>query len=163
MDGFRVDITGARQAGVRFDQIPDELYAALQTEIESLTERLFALIEEATPKRTGKLKASERIRIFADKQHIKGEVSIAGDFAKAAALEYGAHRATRVRAHAMRLDHVWANRLDAPISALVDAYTRTPNIEAVRFERGPLAAMQGEIIAGLEAAIDKASAGASRG
>lgn len=168
MDSVRVDIKGDRRVGVVFEEFPDDLYADLRTEIEALTAELLGLVEAATPDRTGRLRGQEKMRVFADKDHIKGQVFIAGekgsqDFAKAGALEYGAHRATKVRAHKMRLDHAWETRLADPITVLVGAYSRTPDIDEHRFERGPLAGMAGEIAARLNAVVEKAVARTNAG
>jgi hypothetical protein len=53
----------------------------------------------------------------------------------------------------MRLDHVFARALDAPETVLVAAYSRPMNLAARRFERGALAEMEPEIVAGLEEAV----------
>jgi hypothetical protein len=63
----------------------------------------------------------------------------------------------------MRLDHHWADKLSAPETVLVAAFTRTPNIQEVAFERGPLAAMQAEAIARLNAVVGKVTAEANGG
>lgn len=157
---IHIDVKGDRQVGVRFDEFPDQLYADLRKEIESLTSELLARVQAATPSKTGALRSSERLRIFADPDRITGYVDIAGDkgtqaFAKAGALEYGAHRSTKVSAHQMKLDHAWSQKWAGPEMVLVGAYTRTPNIAEHRFERGPLGAMQGEIIERLNAVVEK--------
>lgn len=166
MDALRIEVTGLRQVGLRFEEFPDNLYGELRTEIYGLTEELLGLVEGATPELSGKLRGQERMRVFADKDHIKGQVFIAGtkgsqDFAKAAALEYGAHNAAKVKAHRMRLDHAWDVKLSAPEMVMVSAYSRTPNIEEHRFERGPLAEMQPEILERLNAVVAKGVAEAN--
>lgn len=158
MDTIRVNVTGDRQVGIRFDEFPDELYDDLKAEISALTTELYGLIDAATPDRTGRLRSEERARVYSDKDRISGRVTIAGDskdFAKAGALEYGAHRSTKVSAHQMRLDHVFGQKLSAPLMVLVDAYSRTPDIQEVAFERGPLGAMEPEIIARLNAVVER--------
>ena len=166
MDAIRIDVTGDRQVGLRFEHFPDALYDELKAMIEELTAELFARVEAATPTATGRLRNQERVRIFTDPNHIKGYVDIAGqggsqDFAKAGALEYGATRSTKVVAHKMKLDHLWANRLNAPIIVLVEAHSRRPNIAEHAFERGPLETMQPEIIARLNAVVEAAAAEAN--
>jgi hypothetical protein len=166
MDSIRIDIANARQVGLRFDTFPDALYEDLKTEINALSIELYARIQAATPNRTGALRAAERLRIFADQSRITGYVDIAGAkgsqlFAKASALEYGAHRSTKVKAHSMGLDHHWSKKLDQPQEVLVKAYSRTPNIQEVAFERGPLATMQPEVAARLNAVVAKATAEAN--
>jgi len=165
-DFISFDVANVRQVGLRFDEFPDALYQDLKKEIEALSAELFGRIQAATPDRTGQLVGAERLRVFADANRITGYVDIAGAkgsqiFAKASALEYGAHRSTKVAAHKMGLDHHWAQKLAAPEQVLVAAYTRTPNIEEVAFERGPLAEMQPEIAARLNAAVAKATAEAN--
>jgi len=166
MDSVRIDVTGARQAGLRFDQFPDALHDELLGEIRSLANELFARVVAATPSATGLLRSQERVRVFDDPSRITGYVDIEGtkgsqDFAKASALEYGAHKATKVKAHEMGLDHYWSLKLAQPETVLVQAYDRTPDIDAVSFERGPLAAMQPEVLARLNAVVEKAIAEAN--
>lgn len=165
MDSFRVDVTGARDVGVRLDAFPDGLYEDLRNEIDSLAHELEELVIAATPEKTGKLRSEVRMRLFADKSRISGRVDIAAsgtEAAKAGALEYGAHRATSVRAHQMRLDHAWGEKLAEPITVLVAAYNRTPDVAERAFERGPLAEMQPEILARLNALVEQDVAQANR-
>lgn len=166
MDAIKIDVAGARQAGIRFDEFPDELRAELTAEVHALSIELFAAVEALTPEATGLLRSEERLRLFTDQNRITGYIDIAGakgsqDFAKAAALEYGAHRPGKVSAHSMSLDHYWSLKLSEPERVLVAAFTRTPNIEEHAFERGPLAAMRPEIIARLNAVVARASAAAN--
>jgi len=166
MDAVKIDVTGVRQVGLRFDEFPDELYVELKAEIDALSNELFSRVQAATPDATGLLRSQERLRLFADPNRITGYVDVEGgkgsqDFAKAGALEYGAHRATKVSAHGMRLDHYWARKLAAPETVLVQAYARTPDIQEHAFERGPLEAMQPEIIARLNAVVERAVAEAN--
>jgi len=159
-DLIHIDVTGIRQVGLRFEQFPDALY------VDQLSAELLARVEAATPSLTGKLRSSERLRLFTDPTRITGYVDIEGakgsqDFAKAAAEEYGAHRPTKVRSHAMKLDHYWSLKLSAPQTVLVEAYSRTVDITERAFERGPLAAMQPEITARLNAVVEAAVAKAN--
>jgi hypothetical protein len=161
-----IDVKGVRQVGIRFAEFPDDLYDALKQEVDALTTELFARIEAATPSLTGRLRSEERARLFTDEHHIKGYVDIAGakgsqDFAKAAALEYSAHGAAKVSSHSMQLDHYWANKLGAPVTVMVESFTRTANIAEHAFERGPLAAMQPEVLARLNAVVEKSVAKAN--
>jgi hypothetical protein len=165
MDTIRIGLTGERQAGIRFEEFPDALYEELRKTIDSLTNELFARVVAATPDKTGDLRSHERVRVFTDENRITGYVDITGtvaDIKKAAALEYGAHKATAVKSHSMKLDHFWNQALSSPIDVMVSAYERTPNVTATVFERGPLAEMQGEIIGRLNAVVEQAVAGANR-
>lgn len=164
MDAIRIDVTGVRQVGLRFDEFPDALYDALKDEINTLANELLARVQAATPVKTGRLRSEERVRLFTDPSRISGYVDIAGekgsqDIPKAVALEYGAGAATKVRTHAMLLDHHWSLKLAEPQAVIVRAYTRTADIAEVAFERGPLAQMQPEIVARLNAVVAKATAG----
>ncbi len=164
MDSVHIDISGANRVGLRFEEFPDVLYEGLRQEIDLLSNELFARIEAATPSKTGRLRSQERLRLFTDKDRITGYVDIAGeggsqDFAKAGALEYGAHKKTNVSSQSMKLDHAWGNKLAEPMTVIVAAYDRTPNIAEHAFERGPLAEMEPEIMARLEAVVEKATAG----
>lgn len=158
MDYMRISIAGDNRVGLRFEQFPDALRADLLREISALTAELLGRVRAATPDRTGKLLAQETMRVFSDKDKISGKVDIASsnpqDFRKAAALEYGSTgKPVAVRSHAMALDHFWSTRLASPITVLTKAYSRTPNIAETAFERGPLAQMQPEINARLEAIV----------
>ena len=160
---IHIDIKGERQVGIRFETFPDALYEDLKTEVDALSNELYALVEAATPSATGELRSEERLRLFTDPNRITGYVDIAAakgaqDFAKASALEYGAHASTKVSAHPMRLDHHWSLLLSRPETVLVQAYSRTPDIAEVAFERGPLAAMQPQVVARLNAVVEKAVA-----
>ena len=170
-DMIHIDVKGDRQVGLRFETFPDALYDELRQEITALANELFGRVAAATPELTGKLRSQERLRIFADPNRITGYVDIAGgkgsnDYAKAGALEYGSKgKPTKVSAHHMRLDHHWSIMLAAPETVMVtklgEDYSRTPNIEEFAFERGPLEAMQPEILARLSAVVEKAAAEAN--
>ena len=168
MSDIRFDVKNARQVGLRFDQFPDQLREDLQKEVTALTRELYARVQAATPNRTGRLLSQERLRIFVDQNRITGYIDIDGegtggssDFAKAAALEYGASRPAKVSAHTMSLNHAWDRILASPIRVMVQAYTRPSNLAARMFERGPLAAMQPEIALRLNAAVEAAVAKAN--
>jgi hypothetical protein len=161
-DQISIDVSGARQVGIRFEQFPQNVYDRLVAAVQEKTDELLARVEAATPTLTGRLRSQERARVFHDNPNrIAGYIDIAGekgsgDFAKAAALEYGAHRATKVKPHPMKLDHYWSDRLTAPTMVMVGAYTRTPNIAAHSFMRGPAEQMKVEILAALHGAVDTA-------
>jgi hypothetical protein len=158
--------TGDRQAGLRFEEFPDELYEGLRLEIEALSLELFGRVEALTPSKTGQLRSQERVRQFADEKRIAGYIDIGdgtiNDLKKAGALEYGAHKTGQVESHSRKLDHVFDRALSAPMNVIVKAYPRTPNIATHAFERGPLAMMRGEIVERLNAVVEKSVAGANK-
>jgi hypothetical protein len=168
MDTVRIDVANARQVALRFDEFPNELYADLRAEIDKLAVELFARVQAATPDATGKLRSQERVRVFADPKRITGYVDIGtdgsrNDAVKAAALEYGSKgKPAKISAHSMQLDHVWSNRLNAPMTVMVKQYDRTPNIAERAFERGPLAQMQPEVASRLNAVVERAVAAANK-
>lgn len=165
MDSIRFEVTGDRQVGLVFEEFPNELYDALKAEVNALANELFAAVRAATPRRTGRLASEERLRLSSTDTRISGFVVVDGsanDASKAGALEYGAHRSTPVKAHAMRLDHVFGHLLAAPMSVMVEAYNRTPDIQEVAFEHGPLDAMQSEIIERLNAVVERTVAEANK-
>ena len=150
-------VTGDRRVELKLEEFPKSVHDRLLDRITGLTRELEARVQAAEPDKTGKLRRDTASRIFDDQDKITGRVTIEADFAKAAALEYGAHRAAKVSAHLMRLDHVFA-RLIAPMTVLVQMHRRTPNITEHRFLRGTLAQMAPEIQAQLEAAVAEAAA-----
>ena len=146
-------VTGDRQVGLRFDAFPDALHDDLLAAIGALGQQLDDMVLAAEPDLTGRLRSETRLRIFDDKTRIKAEVDVSAEQAKAGALEYGAHRATKVGAHHMRLDHAWRRALSEPMDVLVADYTRTPDIAEVDFLRGPLGEMSPQIIERLNAVV----------
>lgn len=165
MDTIKIDIAGDRQVGLRFDEFPDALYEDLRQEIDGITVELFAMIQALTPERTGTLRSQERLRLFQDKTRITGYIDIAGDrqsdFIKAGALEYGAHNPAKITVHMMKLDHFWSHKLNEPIDVIVKGYERPTNIAERAFERGPLAEMTPQILARLNAVVEKSVAKAN--
>lgn len=166
-DQVRIDIAGDRQAGLRFEDFPDDLHDDLRGEIDALSRELLSRIEAAVPSKTGTLRSQVRLRMFDQEDRIRGYIDIDGrkgstDYAKAGALEYGSRgKPTKVSAHRMKLDHFWDHRLAAPTNVLVEAYERTPTIAEHSFMRGPLAAMRPEIVSRLTGVIERAVADAN--
>jgi hypothetical protein len=156
MADISVIVTGDREVGLRFEQFPQELHEQLKAAIEGLTGELADRVRAAVPRKTGKLASLIVERITDRPEKIVGSVFISGDFAKAAALEYGAHHSTKVRAHTMRLDHAWGRAMLSPEVVDVAAYSRVPNIAERRFLRGPELAMEAQITAELEGVVNKA-------
>lgn len=162
-DAVYVTVSGERRVSLKLDEFPQELRGQLEARISELTAELQAQVEAAAPSRTGRLRSEIRGRVFADNpNHVSGIVDIAGvkgsgDFAKAAALEYGAHASTKVSAHPMKLDHYWASKLAAPTMVMVAAHNRTVNIAEHDFLRGPLAEMEPQIQMALEEVVEAAT------
>jgi hypothetical protein len=162
-DAVYVTVSGERRVALKLDEFPQELRGQLEARISELTAELQAQVEAAAPSRTGKLKSEIRGRVFADNpKHVSGIVDVyapkgSGEFAKAAALEYGASASTNVSTHPMKLDHYWADKLAAPTTVLVAAHSRTVNIAEHDFLRGPLAAMEPQIQMALEEVVEAAT------
>ena len=155
MEDIGVGISGDREVALRFDDFPKRAHNGLLNRIESLTDRLYSLVAARIPDRTGRLRSKIDKAIYDDRDRISGRVSFSGDFAKAGALEYGAHRLTKVKAHAMQLDHNWSTKLQRPTKVIVAAYSRTPDIEAVKMLRGPLAQISSAAIEGMQEEVDE--------
>lgn len=142
-----------RKVGLLFDEFPQQLRSVLLARIAGLTGQLYASVQAAAPRgATGKLSRSIAMRVENEADYIRGAVFVSADFAKAAALEYGAHKGFTVKAHEQRLTHVFGEEI-SPESVEVAAYQRHANIAERRFLRGPLAAMEPEIMAALEEAV----------
>jgi hypothetical protein len=151
----------SNKAARLFDEFPEQARAELEKTIGELTQQLAASVIAAEPKRTGQLQAATVDGVFTDSNKIIGRVSIKGPsgsaiFAKAAALEYGAHQSTRVRAYSRTVSAVYGRAI-APSVAVVRAYDRTPDIAAGMFLRAPLAALQGAAAAAIQDALDRAA------
>jgi hypothetical protein len=143
MISIRLD--GARQTAVRVDRIDERMRARLNAAIHRLTPRVKDRMVAAEPDRSGRLRSEAR-ESYSDRDGIVAGRVIAAprrDAVKAAALEYGAHRNTPVRAY---------NRANGD---MVSAYTRRVNIQPHRFVRGTLEAMQAEIDAELQRAVEE--------
>jgi hypothetical protein len=156
-----IDIKYAREVALRFEQFPEAARTRLVERVEALTERLKGLVEEAIPRRTGRsarvrrtgpsLSARVETKMRMGENYVRGTVKLDGDWAKAAALEYGSHReievAERVRA-----------RLFRPTLQVAAAYTRKTNIDPEDYLRGPLASIADEALAELKQAMEEAVA-----
>lgn len=158
MTDFGFTVTGDRRVALKFDEFPKALHDRILARIASLTSRLEARVRSAAPTATGKLQSLIVSKVYDNAQdRIRGRVTVSGDFGKAAALEYGARKTAKVKAHEMRLDHVFANRLAAPLTVMVAAHSRQPNIAERKFLRGPIAAMRPEIVQELRQAVADAA------
>lgn len=156
---WAVSAAGDRRIEARFERFPEKLRGALRDEITAIIAELEARVISAEPVRTGKLRAETQAFVDDRKDFIRGRVRVItsgkGDGAKVAALEYGAHALSPVRAHARTIAHIYG-RLVAPRQIIVSAYSRQLDLPAHQFLRGPLAEMRGEIMERLKRAVETA-------
>lgn len=155
----------SRDVALKLDSLPSGVRSRLRDALTVLTERLYALVEAAEPDKTGKLRRETAFGVTERGTRLSGRVYFprglpAAEYGKAAALEYGAHGTAQVKAHASRLDHIFGRQM-APLNVMVAAYSRTLNITADRFLRGPMAELAPEVIAEFKAALDAATAEAA--
>jgi hypothetical protein len=157
---FDVLAVGERRLQAFFDDLPAVLEARLYRAMEAIASRMAAAVRAAEPVRTGTLRAETQPFVWQSDAAVTAGVVVASDskveHGKAAALEYGAHRPTTVREHWAVRSSFWG-RYGAAEAVLIEEYRRRVNIGADRYLRGPFAAMEGEIIAALEAAVDEAA------
>ena len=154
----KVTITGAREAGVKFERFPEEAHDKIAERIHGLTDRLYERILDAEPFKTGKLKSETVEREFDDNGHrIAGYVSIfapsdVAEYAKAATLEYGTDKPRKVADRGGLLLRITGSsrRIHARLSKPV-------HIAAMRFLRGPLAEMADGVETEIEAALSDAA------
>lgn len=155
---LETQITGDRRLGARFDKLP-VFRGHLIEVITELTDDLEAAIKADAPSRTGKLRRSIKAKVYNDKNKITGRVAVTEDQKKAGELEYGgAGRDFEVRSHQMRLDHVFATRLQGPTTVFVQAFDRTRQNAAKRFIRDPAATMHERATAAIAGAVGAAIA-----
>lgn len=160
-DNIAAVITGDRQLAVKLDEFPKSLHDPLRQMIARAIASLAGRVRATMPVKTGRALGEVESSVADKGQKIVGYVGVSGDFAKIGALEYGAHRATKVAAHSALLGHVWRNRLEAPLKVMVAAYTRRPNIEAYKMFRGASEGLREQITAEIEHVVNNAAAGAN--
>jgi len=155
-DTIGVKIDGDLKLGLRLDQFPHALRAQLRTRIKELIEALAAAVRAKIPHKSGSLQSKVSVIVYNNEKSVRGRMFFSGDWAKAAALEYGgAGRAFEVKGHTMRLDHVFGNSLTAPLNVFVEAHSRSTQIAARRFIRNTTSAMSDEVAADLQAVVDQ--------
>lgn len=147
-----IDVKNARAVGLKFDDLMAQTRENLLQRITALTGELESRVKSEEPVVTGQLREETLSKIYDDPNRISGRVFVSGHFAKAAALEYGAHKTARVRPHSARLDHVFDKRI-APMVVMISAHSRRLNIAERAYLRQPLASMSGEVIERLRAAV----------
>lgn len=157
--GVGVFVEGDRRIEQKFDQFPQSVHSKLYGSISSIIARLAAKVRTSVPKRTGKLASEVHSEVKDSRDRITGVVGFSAEFAKAGALEYGGTgKPFKVRAHELRLDHVFANRLGSPLRVMVDAHSRPTHLIARRFERNSLEQMRAEIENDLRDVVEAAAA-----
>lgn len=157
---IQVEIITERTAALRFDQFPTEAHDRFRATVTTWTDELESRVQASEPYLTGKLRAETQTRIVDYPDRITGSVRITSEFAKAAALEYGAHSVTTVKAHMAKLDHLWGKLVD-PMTVMVAAHSRHLNIAEHRFLRGSLASISGPFLDAMKRALDEATEAAS--
>jgi hypothetical protein len=159
MAAFGLEITGDTRAVLRFDRFPAAAHDRLLAVLEGLMQRLLAAVLADEPDKTGALRSLTGGRVYDHGTRIAAVVGIRaltqGEARKAAALEYGSHKALTMRAHQATLTHLWGRAI-SPITVDIPAHGRTPNIEAQRFLRDPIEAIRADAIAEMRAALDGA-------
>lgn len=155
-DTIGVIVTGDTKLGIRFDQFPQQAHDKLRDSITTQIAALRTAIKAAAPRRTGKLASQVDSNVVDKPDRIKGIVYFDGDYAKVSALEYGVHRSVQVAAHSATLDHVFREKLMAPLRVFVEAHSRSVDLAAREFIRGPARAMQGQITQQLREAVNEA-------
>ncbi len=161
MTSFSIEISGDREATLRFEQFPDRAYDRLVQAMQGIEQRLETAVLAAVPNRTGALRSIVAGRVFHDNPNriaaVVGVRADTGDAAKkAAALEYGSRGTPiAVAAHEASLSHFWSRAVAARMVE-VGPHSRTPHITAQRFLRGPMDAIRAEAFAELQAALDSA-------
>jgi hypothetical protein len=159
---FKFNFSNTRNAAIKFEQFPEAARVRLVEVITGLTAELNSAVHAAAPTKSGKLQSEIQSFVDQTKDRVIGKVKVVAggnlqELLKAIALEYGARQPTEVRAHSQELTTVFGKKV-SPETVMVAAYNRTPNIAAGNYMRGPLAAMQPEIIAALNAAVADAAA-----
>jgi hypothetical protein len=162
MIDINIAVTGDREVAVKFDELPKRAHDRILARIIGLTDRLLARVRGAAPDKTGKLRGEITSRIYDDAGvgRITGRVFIAGglpknEYAKAAALEYGAHGTVSVRDHLERRNKVFGREI-APMMVMVRRHSRRIDITAERFLRDPIGEMSAEAVAEIRAAVEEA-------
>lgn len=158
-DTINVELRNDRNVGLRFDQLEKKSHEHLLVAITDITNRMEAAVRAAAPIKTGKLKATILASVIDKEKRITGRVFISADFAKAGALEFGGKgKAFTVKEHQSKLDHIFNNKLSGPISVRIGAHSRTLNMKARRFIRGPAKVLQDSAINEMREAIGQAVA-----
>lgn len=163
MSDVTVTTAGDREIELRFDAFPEIARKKLRERIESLTDRLQGQSQQEAPRLTGQLRSEIIETMYEGDERIAGYVSVyapgsAGEYAKAATLEYGSSKARRIFSR--------GGDKGGPLGRLskrrtVDRMSKPARIQAFEYLRGPLEAMADVVNAELGAALDEATAEAN--
>jgi hypothetical protein len=142
-----------RKLFVHLDEIPTKLMTKLRPVLVQLTNELLRRIRAREPVHTGRLRLETQAFVDEKPGSIIGKVRVvaprgttSGSHEAAAALEYGAHRSFRVRAHTMRRDGSLV---------MIREFQRRADITAKRFMRDPAAEMRPRALAEIKQAIEE--------
>jgi hypothetical protein len=160
MDSVKIDITGDRLVGLRFDEFPTDLHDALLEQIDGLTSELRARARASPRKPRATCSGKLRQRVYDDEHKITGRVDIASDDPRITARLARSNMVQRSAREGQGSWHEAGPLLErqarSPITVLTKAYNRVPAIAEHAFERGALAAMQPAVLSTLNAVVERA-------
>jgi hypothetical protein len=148
---------------VRFENFSEELKQKLVVAVTEAGQRLFENVRAAAPEETGSLKSAVDSSLAQGDGWMRFYVEVDPEHdepfnVKAAALEYGAHRLSKVSGYTRTVDQIFG-QASAPVEQVISPYSRTPNIDEFRYLRGGLSS---GIEASFAAAVEDAIGGASQ-
>lgn len=155
---IRVEVDGANAVVLKIGHIEEAAHGRLLARYYGLTAALESRVRGAAPVRTGRLRSEIKGAVSDSNRRITGSVSVKArgpEYGKAAALEYGAHGTTSVKAHEEALTHIFS-RFVAPVEVMVARHQRRLNIGEVDYLHGPFDSMREEIIDETAAAVGEA-------
>lgn len=153
------ELSGDTTLALKFDALPRDVHARILARLTSLEPALEEAVRAGEPHRTGRLSSLTSGTVTDEADRVTLRVAMRGDFAKAGVFEFGApgpRSPRRVKAHAMRLDHVFG-RLVAPMMVTVAAHAHPTHIAARHMFERALAGMHDEIVAELRQAVQDAA------
>ena len=155
-----VETRGDRDLALRFDTFPERAHKKLADRVTTLIDRLKGKVEGTAPFLTGRLRSEVTGTVYGDKPtRVAGYVEIyapgapAGEYAKAATLEYGTDKPRRAFERTASL----VDRFGRSRRRVLDKASRAVHIDAYRYLRGPFAEMKDEAYAELTAALNEAA------
>jgi hypothetical protein len=136
---------GRSRLRIRFGELPAKLQKRVKAEITSITREILGRVKAAEPVRTGRLRRQTVSFIDEKPNWVRGRVRIwdartHSTAAAGGALEYGAHRRFEVRSHSAKRTQAFGKPIKRT-KVTIPAYQRRANIQAMRFMRGPAAAL----------------------